>query len=139
MIKNIKFNKQKILSKIKLNKHKFIFNKQKIKLYTSYDRILLLLLGVVFLIISYLSIPFFYDSNKLIDKVKNELFKNLNINFNLIEDFSYSFFPRPIFTFQKVAFLDQDDNFGELKVNISPRNLFFFKKDKNWRCDSKKH
>jgi hypothetical protein len=128
LIKNIKFNKQKILSKIKLNKHKFIFNKQKIKLYTNYDRILLLLVGVVFLIISYLSIPFFYDSNKLIDKVKNELFKNLNINFNLTEDFSYSFFPRPILTFQKVSFLDQVDNFGELKVNISPRNLFFLKK-----------
>ena len=128
LIKNIKFNKQKILSKIKLNKYKFIFNKQKIKLYTSYNRILLLLVGVVFLIISYLSIPFFYESHKLIDKVKNELFKNLNINFNLTGDFSYSFLPRPTFTFQKVSFLDQVDNFGELKVNISPRNLFFLKK-----------
>ena len=128
LIKNIKFNKQKILTKIKLNNHKFIFNKKKIKLYTSYDRILLLLVGVVFLIISYLSIPFFYESNKLIDKVKNELFKNLNINFNLTEDFSYSFFPRPILTFQKVSFLDQVDDLGEMKVNISPRNLFFLKK-----------
>ena len=43
LIKYTKFNKQKILSKIKLNKHKFIINKQKIKLYTNYDRILLLL------------------------------------------------------------------------------------------------
>ena len=86
------------------------------------------MVGVVFLIISYLSIPFFYDSNKLIDKVKNELFKNLNINFNLTEDFSYSFFPRPILTFQKVSFLDQVDDLGEMKVNISPRNLFFLKK-----------
>jgi len=128
LIKNIKFNKQKILSKIKLNKHKFIFNKQKKKLFTSYDRILLLLVGIVFLIISYLSIPFFYVSNKLIDKVKNELFKNLNINFNLTEDFSYSFFPRPILTFQKVSFLDQVDDLGEMKVNISPRSLFFLKK-----------
>ena len=128
LIKNIKFNKQKILSKIKLNKHKLIFNKQKIKLYTSYDRILLLLVGLFFLIISYLSIPFFYDSNKLIDNVKNKLFKNLNINFNLTEDFSYSFFPRPILTFQKVSFLDQVDDLGEMKVNISLRSLFFLKK-----------
>ena len=59
LIKNIKFNKQKILSNIKLNKNKFISNKNKFNLYTSYDRILLLLVGVVFLIISYLSIPFF--------------------------------------------------------------------------------
>ena len=128
LIKNIKFKKQKILLKIKLNKHKFTSNKKKIKLFTSYDRILLLLVGVVFLIISYLSIPFFYESNKLIDKVKNELFKNLNINFNLTEDFSYSFFPRPILTFQKVSFLDQVDDLGEMKVNISPRSLFFLKK-----------
>jgi disulfide oxidoreductase YuzD len=127
LIKNIKFKKQKILLKIKLNKHKFIFNKQKKKLFTSYDRILLLLVGIVFLIISYLSIPFFYDSNKLIDKVKNELFKNLNINFNLTEDFSYNFFPRPVLSFQKVSFLDQVDNLGELEVDISPKNLFFLK------------
>ena len=127
LIKNIKFNKQKILSKINLNKHKFIFNKKKIKLYTNYDRISLLLVGVIFLIISYLSIPFFYDSNKLINKVKNELLKNLNINFNLTQDFNYSFFPRPFLTFQKVSFLDQVDNLGEMKVNISPRNLFFLK------------
>ena len=127
LIKNIKFNKQKILSKINLNKHKFIFNKKKIKLYTNYDRISLLLVGVIFLIISYLSIPFFYDSNKLINKVKNELLKNLNINFNLTQDFNYSFFPKPFLTFQKVSFLDQVDNLGEMKVNISPRNLFFLK------------
>jgi len=128
LIKIIKFNKQKILLNIKLNKNKLTSNKKKLKLYASYDRILLLLVGVVFLIISYLSIPFFYESNKLIDKVKNELFKNLNINFNLTEDFSYSFFPRPILTFQKVSFLDQVDDLGEMKVNISPRSLFFLKK-----------
>jgi hypothetical protein len=128
LIKIIKFNKQKILLNIKLNKNKVTSNKKKLKLYASYDRILLLLVGVVFLIISYLSIPFFYESNKLIDKVKNELFKNLNINFNLTEDFSYSFFPRPILTFQKVSFLDQVDDLGEMKVNISPRSLFFLKK-----------
>ena len=127
LIKNIKFKKQKILLKIKLNKHKFTSNKKKIKLFTSYDRILLLLVGVVFLIISYLSIPFFYDSDKLIDKVKNELFKNLNINFNLTEDFSYNFFPRPALSFRKVSFLDQVDNLGEMKVNISPGKLFFLK------------
>ena len=101
LIKNIKFKKQKILLKIKLNKHKFTSNKKKIKLFTSYDRILLLLVGVVFLIISYLSIPFFYDSDKLIDKVKNELFKNLNINFNLTEDFSYNFFSKTSFIISK--------------------------------------
>ena len=86
------------------------------------------MVGLVFLIISYLSIPFFYDSNKLIAKVKNELFKNLNINFNLTKDFSYSFFPRPILTFQNVSFLDQVNDLGEMKVNILPRNLFFLQK-----------
>jgi len=122
LIKIIKFNKQKILLNIKLNKNKLTSNKKKLKLFASYDRILLLLVGVVFLIISYLSIPFFYESNKLIDKVKNELFKNLNINFNLTEDFSYSFFPRPILTFQKVSFLDQVDELGEIFTFISPKS-----------------
>lgn len=107
-----------------LNK-KFI--KQKFKVFTSYNRASLLLAGVVCAIISYLSIPFFYNTNKLINKVENELSNNLNIEFSLSEDFNYSFFPRPSFKFKKVSLLNQVENFGKMKVDISISNLLFTK------------
>ena len=111
--------------KAKLNKLNFIFKKKKLTVFTSYNRALLLFAGVIFVTLSYLSIPYFYNSNKLINKVEHELSKNLNIKFSLSEDFSYSFFPRPFFTFQKVSFLNQVENLGKMKVNISLTNLLF--------------
>ena len=93
--------------------------------FTSYNRSSLLLIGIIFVALSYLSVPYFYNTNKLINKVEQELSKNLKINFSLSKDFSYSFFPRPFFTFQKVTFLNQVENLGTIKVDISPTQLFF--------------
>ena len=119
----IKLNKLNSLLKIKLNKQNFIFKKKKVAAFTSYNRTLLFLLGVIFFILSYLSIPYLYNSNKLIDDVENQLSKNLNINFNLSENFSYSFFPRPYFEFEDVSFLNQVENLGKMKVYISISKL----------------
>ena len=65
------------------------------------------------------------STQSLIDKVEQELSKNLNINFSLSKDLSYRFFPRPSFTFKKVSFLNQVENLGKIKVDISPTQLFF--------------
>ena len=125
LMKSIKFNKLNNLSKVKLNKFNVLFNKKKSRDLTNYNKISILLVGLIIVFLSYLSIPYFYNSNKLTDKVKNELSKNLNINFSLSEDFSYSFFPRPFFKFQKVSFLNQVENLGKLKVYISFSQLLF--------------
>ena len=120
-----KFNKLNNLTKVNLDKYNGFFKKKTLKGLTSYNRISLLLVGLIIVFLSYLSIPYFYDSNKLIDKVKNELSKNLNINFSLSEDFSYSFFPRPFFKFQKISLLNQVENLGKMKVYISLSQLLF--------------
>ena len=60
--------------------------------------------ALIVLAFSYLSIPNFYDTSNLINNVKNQLYKDLNIDFNLSEKFSYNLFPKPNFTFQKSNF-----------------------------------
>ena len=121
----IKFKKRNNPSKIKIYNLNFLFSKKKLERFTSYNRSSLLLIGIIIVALSYLSIPYFYNTNKLINKVERELLKNLNIDFSLSKDFRYNFFPRPFFTFQKVSFLNQEENLGEIKVNISPTQLFF--------------
>jgi disulfide oxidoreductase YuzD len=128
LIKKINFYKKNNQSKIKLNKFNDLFKRKNLKYLINYYRASFLLVGLIVAILSYLSIPYFYDSNKLINKVENELSKNLNINFNLTEDLSYSFFPRPSFSFQKVSFLNQVENVGNIKINISFRKLLFAEK-----------
>ena len=127
LIKKINFNKKNNQSKIKLNKPNFLFTKKKLKIFTSYNRVPLLLAGAIFVALSYLSLPYFYNTNNLINKIEHMLSKNLNIKFSLSEDFSYSFFPRPSFVFQKVSFLNQVENLGKMKINISLSKLLFEK------------
>ena len=120
-INSLKFfflNKLNNLFKIKSIKLNFILKKKKLRIFKINHRTSFLLLGVIFFILSYLSVPFFYNNYKLIDKIEDELSKNLNIDFNLSEKFTYSFFPRPHFTFKQVSLLNKLQKSGKLKVDI---------------------
>ena len=115
------------LLKEKLNKLNFLFEKDKFLTFLSLKRAFMFLSALIVLVFSYLSIPNFYDTNNLINNVKNQLYKDLNIDFNLSEKFSYNLFPKPNFTFQEIKFLHQDKNFAsidEMKIYISISNLF---------------
>ena len=115
------------LLKKKLNKLNFLFEKYKFLTFLSFKRAFMFLSALIVLVLSYLSIPNFYDTSNLINNVKNQLYKDLNIDFNLSEKFSYNLFPKPNFTFQKIKFLHQDKNFAsidEMKIYISISNLF---------------
>ena len=115
------------LLKKKLNKLNFIFEKDKLLTFLSFKRGFMFLSALIVLTFSYLSIPNFYDTSNLINNVKNQLYKDLNIDFNLSEKFSYNLFPKPNFTFQEIKFLHQDKNFAsidEMKIYISISNLF---------------
>ena len=115
------------LLKEKLNKLNFLFEKDKFLTFLSFKRAFMFLSALIVLIFSYLSIPNFYDTSNLINNVKNQLYKDLNIDFNLSEKFSYNLFPKPNFTFQEIKFLHQDKNFAsidEMKIYISISNLF---------------
>ena len=115
------------LLKKKLNKLNFLFEKDKFLTFPSLKRAFMFLSALIVLVFSYLSIPNFYDTSNLINNVKNQLYKDLNIDFNLSEKFSYNLFPKPNFTFQEIKFLHQDKNFAsidEMKIYISISNLF---------------
>ena len=115
------------LLKKKLNKLNFLFEKDKFLIFLSFKRAFMFLSALIVLVFSYLSIPNFYDTSNLINNVKNQLYKDLNIDFNLSEKFSYNLFPKPNFTFQEIKFLYQDKNFAsidEMKIYISISNLF---------------
>ncbi|MDB4154020.1 hypothetical protein N9682_02700 [Candidatus Pelagibacter sp.] len=115
------------LLKKKLNKLNFIFEKDKFLTLLSFKRAFMFLSALIVITFSYLSIPNFYDTSNLINNFKNQLYEDLNIDFNLSEKFSYNLFPKPNFTFQEIKFLHQDKNFAsidEMKIYISISNLF---------------
>ena len=127
-LKKKNLNKLNNLYKAKSIKFNFISKKIKIKLkfFSIKNRIYYTAFGIIFFILTYLSVPYFYSSFKLIDKIESELSKNLNIDFNLSEKFTYSFFPRPHFTFEQVSLLNEFQNSGKIKVDIPINKLIFF-------------
>ncbi|MDC0326812.1 hypothetical protein OAL31_00660 [Candidatus Pelagibacter sp.] len=122
-----KLNKFNVLLEIKFNKLNFLFKKKKSTTFTSYNKTSLFVFGMILVIFSYLSIPYFYNVKQLTNKIEAELSKKLNINFNLSHDFSYSFFPRPHYTFKEVTFLDKSQNSGTIKIDIPINKLLFIK------------
>ena len=93
--------------------------------FLSVKRIFVFFIALFFLIFSYFSVPYVYNSEKLITNIKSQLLKNLNLDFNLSENYSYSIFPKPNFTFKESSFLNKVENLGEIRVYISSKNLIF--------------
>ena len=108
-----------------LSKLSFLFEKDKLLKYLGVKRIFVFFIALFFLIFSYFSIPYVYNSEKLVSNIKSQLLKNLNLNFNLSEDYRYSIFPKPNFVFKESSFLNNVENLGEIKVYISSKNLIF--------------
>ena len=113
------------LLKRNLNKLNFLFEKDKLLAFLSFKRIFIFNLVLFISFLSYLSAPHMYNGKKLISNIKNQLSKNLNLNFNLSDNYSYNLFPKPNFVFKDSSFLDQVENSGEIKIYISPKYLLF--------------
>jgi hypothetical protein len=108
-----------------LNKLSFLFEKDKLLKYLGIKKIFVFFIVLLFSIFSYFSVPYVYNSEKLVTNIKSQLSKNLNLEFNLSENYSYSIFPKPNFTFKESSFLNKVENLGEIKVFISSKNLIF--------------
>ena len=108
-----------------LNKLNFLFEKDKLLVFLSLKRILIFITVLFISFFSYLSIPHLYNNDKLYSNIKNQLSKNLNLNFNLSENNNYNIFPRPNFIFKDVSFLDKNESIGDIKVYISFKDLLF--------------
>ena len=111
-----------------LNKLNFLFEKEKLLAFLSFKRIFLFNLVLIFAFFSYLSAPHLYDNKKLVVNIKNQLSENLNLDFNLSNDYKYNLFPKPNFEFKADLFLNQVESSGKIKVYISPKYLLFSNK-----------
>ena len=125
-LKNINYLINNLLEK-NLNKLKF---NNLLNLARS-NKIILSFVAVVFVFISYLLFPSFYNKTDVSNKLKNELIEDLSLNITFKNKLNYNFFPRPHFT-SKIAILNyKQKNISEiekLKIYISLKNLFSLKK-----------
>ena len=135
----------------KLNKLNFLFDSDKLLIFLSFKRIFGFIFVLLVVIFSYLSLPYFYNTNNLVNKIKNQLSKNLNFNFAINKDFTYNFFPKPNFVFKETKFYNDKKNFADverIKIYISPKHLFSLDnikiddvilKDVNFNLDNKNY
>ena len=111
----------------KLNKLNFLFETDKLLTFFSFKRITVLIIVFLFIVFSYLFIPYTYNSNKLAVKIQNQLFKDLGINLNLSNNFTYNLFPKPNFVFKEIEFINETKKFAdiqEMTTYVSFKNLF---------------
>ena len=127
-LKNINYLINNLLEK-NLNKLKF---NNLLNLARS-NKIILSFVAVVFVFISYLLFPSFYNKTDVANKLQNELFKNLSLNITFQNKLNYNFFPKPHFT-TKTAIINYNQKnistIEKLKIYISLENLFSLKKIK---------
>ena len=122
-----------------MKKFELIFNKFVNKSINSVktiinDNIKIIILGTILLIFSYLlylSIPSFYNKEKLQKTLIIKLENLFDLNFSSTSKINYSIFPRPHFKiFKTKAFFESNDDkreFGEVKtieIYISQKKLF---------------
>ena len=111
----------------KLNKLNFLFETDKLLNFFSFKRIVGLIIVFLFIIFSYLLIPYTYNGNKLAAKIRNQLIIDLGINLNLSNNFTYNLFPKPNFVFKEIEFINETKKFADIKemiTYVSFKNLF---------------
>ena len=115
------------LLKEKLNKLNFLFEADKLLTFFTFKRIFGFTIVLIFITFSYLFIPYTFNGNKLAANIQNQLFKDLGINLNLSNNFTYNLFPKPNFVFQEIKFINETKKFAnikEMKTYVSFKNLF---------------
>lgn len=94
------------------------------------NKISLLLIALIILFLSYLLLPNIYDKDKIYKELKNQLFNNYSLNFNLSPNLKYNFFPRPHFINHNSIILKDKNEISKvkkLKIYVSLGNLFSLK------------
>jgi len=91
------------------------------------NKIILTFVASIFLFISYLLLPNFYDQNNISEQLKSDLSSKLNLNINFTKKLRYNFFPRPHFTSADSIIQDGENITADIKkiiIYISLDNLF---------------
>ena len=127
----------KILNKLSdfISKYLSILNlknfKQLYKDFIKDRRFVLTIIIILISIFAHLSTPAFYQDKWVLSKIKNQLEKEFNFNFELPKKVNYSMFPIPSFYLENVNLTKDGRTFG--KVNLMKIQLSynkFFDKDK---------
>ena len=91
------------------------------------NKIVLTFVAVIILFLSYLLLPTLYKQDQISKKLKLEILKNLNLNFNFTEKINYNLFPKPHFVIRDSSILFNNEEISKVKklnVFISLDNLF---------------
>ena len=102
-----------------LKKRKFINN----------NKVFLTFAVLLVLVLSYFSLPTFFDKNLIQSKIKNHISKKYNIDIKFNEEIIYTFFPKPHFSAKNVSIFRDTKNIANIKnfkILISVNNFFSF-------------
>ena len=96
----------------------------------SSNKVFLIFVSLIILFLSYLSIPYVYNSEEIRKELENQLSNKLSLNFNLSDNVNYKFFPRPHFIINKSSILKNQkkiSNIKKLRIYVALENLFSLK------------
>ena len=106
----------------------FLNNFRKKEFYTN-NKVILVFAILVILSLSYFLIPSFYNKEKLINEIKNQISTKYNIEIKIKDKIHYSLFPKPHFFTSNVLISKNEKELASSKtfrVFISFKNLFSY-------------
>ena len=112
-----------------LNQLKIFLNNLKKKEFYTNNKVILVFVILVILSLSYFLIPSFYNKEKLINEIKNQISTKYNIEIKIKDEINYSLFPKPHFFTSNALILKNKKELGlskTFRVFISFRNLFSY-------------
>ena len=94
------------------------------------NKIILFIVASIFIFITYLLLPSFFNKSEISKKLEKDLSENFKINFNLSKNLNYNFFPKPHFIIQDAIINYKEKDISEinkLKIYLTLGNLFSLK------------
>jgi hypothetical protein len=108
-----------------------IFFKKKSKV-SNFNKILIMLISILFVSLFYLSIPTLYNKTWVQNTLEKKLLEDFNMNFSISSDITYNILPKPHFLIKNSKiFIDNDEEpkqlseIKNLKVFINQNNFFY--------------
>ncbi len=108
------------------NKLKYFKSNYKKILFSKDNRVFLIVGGVAILTLFYFLIPTFFNKDIIQTKIKNQIFRNYDVNIKFNEKIYYGLLPKPHFSAKNLSILLDDKEIGitkNLKVYIGLNNF----------------
>ena len=113
------------------NKLRFLISNLKRTRITSHNRVFFVIIGVVFLTLTYFLIPTSYDKSLINKNIKNQILLKYQINLEFDNEINYGLFPKPHFNIRNLSISNESRKIAEiksLKIFIGVKNFFKFNK-----------